>query len=123
VKLAFKEIDGIVVLKPIGRLTLEEIAELDRQATELIRAGKDRFVLNMIDVRDLSSSGIAKVLSIKRTLEVKGGALVLSELSAVAEYVLDLANLKEAFRIFKSDDEAINSLKLRGRSPEQKDSE
>jgi anti-anti-sigma factor len=115
VKLGVKETEGIVVLKPVGRLTLEEISELDRQAMELIRAGKDRFVLNMIDVRDLSSSGIAKVLSIKKTLENKGGALVLSELSAVAEYVLDLANLKEAFHVFSSDDAAIKHLKDPGR--------
>jgi len=110
-KIAIREVDGISVLKIAGRLTLEEVTILEDQTRELLAAGRNRIVLNLLDVRDLSSSGIGGILSIKKALEAKGGALALSQLSAVAEYVLDLSRLKDIFPSFPSDETAIQGIK------------
>lgn len=112
-KIGTKEVNGITILKLAGRLTLEEIHSLEAQTKDLFASGKSRMAINMIDVRDLSSTGIAKILAIKRTLESRGGALVLSDLSPVTEHVLDLAGLMEAFTICKNDAAAIEVLTAR----------
>ncbi|MCE9598577.1 MAG: STAS domain-containing protein [Spirochaetia bacterium] len=106
-KIATRDVEGVTILKLTGRLTLEEIHSIEAQTKELLANGRSLLVINMIDVRDLSSSGIAKILAIKRTLESRGGMLVLSDLSPVCEHVLDLAGLTEAFVTCKNDAAAI----------------
>ncbi len=115
--IASREVDGIVVLKLVGRLTLEEISVLDRIAKEHMRAGRHRFVLNMVDVRDLSSSGLGEILRLQKSAQSKGGGLALADISSVTAYVLDLARLKDIFQSFPSDDAAVNYLKRRPAPP------
>lgn len=99
--------EGLTVFKLSGRLTLEEVSGLDKVTRELAAVGHNRCVINMLDIRDLSSSGLGAIFRLKKTLDAKGGALALSTLSAVAEYVLDLARLKDVFNTFPTDDAAI----------------
>ena len=61
----------------------------------------------MADVTDISSSGIGKLLQIKKDCELKGRILLLADISPVTEYVLDLARLTDMFDICKTEAEAL----------------
>ncbi|MBE7440250.1 MAG: STAS domain-containing protein [Spirochaetales bacterium] len=96
-----------VVLRLSGRLTLEEIPWLGKSIEEQSRPAVRTFILQMADVTDISSSGIGKLLQIKRDCEIKGRQLLLADISPVTEYVLDLARLTDMFDICKTEAEAL----------------
>lgn len=102
---------GIVLFRLAGRLNLEKINDLDNTFTEYINKDFIKYIINMVDVSDISSSGIGKIFSIFKKLDLVGGYLALSELSAVSEYVLDLARLADVFPIYNNDRLAIESYK------------
>ena len=104
-----KKIDDIVVFKLMHRIDLEQIQELNQKFQEFLEDNHRFFVLNMIDVKDISSSGIGQVLDMFHRLDACCGRLVLSDLSAVCEYVLDLARLTDIFPTYRNDAEAIAS--------------
>lgn len=64
----------------------------------------------MIDVLDLSSTGIGRIFHLANECERRNIQLVISDPSAVVEYVLDLARMTDVFSIYRSDDEATNQL-------------
>ena len=103
-----EEKDGVAVLRIKGRMDLAEIAFLDERVKTLRAQGLNRFVLNLVDVTEITSSGIGRILNIHRTLEgVEGGGLALADLSPVVEYVLDLARLADVFPTFPQEDAAV----------------
>ncbi len=103
--------DGrVAVIRLAGRLDLGTIATVDERVKEPIAEGARSFVLRMIDVSDLSSSGLAKILGLKRTVEGRGGLLTLLEPSAVVEYVLNLAGLAGDFDVYLDEADALHSL-------------
>ena len=106
-----EEKDGVAILRIKGRMDLAEIAFLDERVGTLRAQGKKRFVINLVDVTEITSSGIGRILNIYRTLEgVKGGGLALADLSPVVEYVLDLARLADIFPTFPTEEQALEYL-------------
>lgn len=102
--------DDIVILDLSGHMDLEHIRDLDKIFNQYYEEGYRKFVLVMLDVKDISSSGIGRILSLFKKLELVNGRLALAELSAVSEYVLDLARLKDIFPIYKNRQDAIDSM-------------
>ncbi|MCB1174897.1 MAG: STAS domain-containing protein [Leptospiraceae bacterium] len=100
---------NVVLFKLNGRIDLEQISLLESTFGEHLDKGYTRFILNMVDVRDISSSGLGKILSMFKRLELSNGRLALSDLSAVSEYVLDLAGLADVFPTYRSDEQALAS--------------
>lgn len=105
------EKDGIHLLAIKGRMDLSEIALLDEKVNQLRAFGHKWFVLNLIDVTEITSSGVGRVLNIQRTLEGDKGGLALADVSAVVEYVLELARLNDIFPTFATEADAIDYLK------------
>lgn len=102
---------GVAILRIKGRMDLSEIAFLDERVRTLRAQGLKRFVLSLVDVSEITSSGIGRILNIHRTLEgVEGGGLALADISPVVEYVLDLARLADIFPRFATEDEAVDYL-------------
>jgi anti-anti-sigma factor len=112
-RIQVKRHEKFAVLRLGGRLTLDQIQELDETARSLLLEGFRFFVLNLIDVTDISSTGIGRILSLHRSVEVQKGAIVLTELSAVCEYVLELARLTDVFEIHKREEDAIRSVQIK----------
>ena len=103
------------ILRLGGRMDLENLGELDRVMEHVMAAGFSKIIFNLIDITDISSTGVGRLMRINNTLLLKNGRLVLCELSPVCEYVLDLARLKDAFEIAVTEAAA---LKMLGEDPE-----
>ncbi|MCB1171301.1 MAG: STAS domain-containing protein [Leptospiraceae bacterium] len=96
------------ILKLKGRLDLEHVGRLGEEVTEARRETARFIILNMIDVTDLSSTGIGRIYNLMKECETEGIRVLISDPSAVVEYVLDLARMKDVFRIFPSDEQALS---------------
>ncbi|HBS04595.1 MAG TPA: hypothetical protein DEA96_06510 [Leptospiraceae bacterium] len=105
-----RNLERASILNLKGRLDLEHVARLSESVMEALNRSQKYIVLNMIDVTDISSTGIGRILQLSRECESRGAALALSDPSAVVEYVLDLARLKDIFQIYASDQEALEKL-------------
>lgn len=106
-------LEKVAVVKLSGRLNQEAVMLIEDETRELLGTGYDRMVFNMIDVSDLGSSGLGKLLALKRTLEGRGGTFVISEPSPVVEYIMDLAGLGDAFYVYPSDARAVEAISPR----------
>ncbi len=103
-----EEKDGVQVLRINGAMDQYTLTILDENVKDLMkRKGSRFFVLNMVDVTDISSSGVGRILTIYKDLESKEGKLVLADLSAVVEYVLDLARLADILPAYRDEADAI----------------
>ncbi len=116
-----RNFDRASVLSLKGRLDLEHVARLSESVMEALNRSQRFIVLNMIDVTDISSTGIGRILQLSRECESRGAVMALSDTSAVVDYVLDLARLKDIFQIYGSDQEALEKLQ-RGSLESQEDS-
>ena len=112
-KIAVRVVDGVLVLKLQGRLTLDQIAVLEESVREHLEKGQRMFVVNLLDVTDLSSSGIAKVIALQRVVDAQAGKLLLAEPSPVCDYVLDLAGLTDYVKPYRTETEAVQALRDR----------
>ncbi len=112
-RIQVKRHEKFAVLRLGGRLTLDQIQELDETTRGLLLEGFRFFVLNLIDVTDISSTGVGRILGLHRSVEAQKGAIVLAELSAVCEYVLELARLTDVFEIHKREEDAIRSVQIK----------
>jgi len=81
---------------------------LRRTSKELIERGERRFVLDMLDVPWLDSSGLGEVFaSYKRAREVGGEVRLV--LRGKSYSLFTITQLDRVFRIFDSTDEAVAS--------------
>lgn len=105
----------VKILRIGGRMDLEHITELDGVMERIFAAGFKNVIINLIDVTDISSTGVGRLLKISNILQSKDGCLVICDLSPVCDYVLDLARLKDAFEVALNEETA---LKMRGENPD-----
>ena len=104
------EIDGIVVLSPVGRLVLGESTTAFRTAIhELIDRNCFNVVLNMKDVYHIDSSGLGELVTAFTSLRNRGGKLKLACLSHRSENLMQLTKLYTIFEIFTDDGDAVRS--------------
>ncbi|MEQ9362975.1 MAG: STAS domain-containing protein [Leptospirales bacterium] len=102
--------DGVVVLHAGGRMTLDQITDLDFAVRRHLEGGARKFVLNLADVTDISSTGVGRLYQLHTNLELSQGRMILADISQVCEYVLDLARMNDVFTIMTSEAAAIKEL-------------
>jgi len=104
------EVQGdIVIMKPIGELTNNTALLFKKERESLIKSGRSKFVLDMGDVKLLSSIGIREILSLFKESEAKGGGVRLFNLRSQVKDILKTTGLLQVFKIYTSIDEAKTS--------------
>jgi anti-anti-sigma factor len=92
-------------------MILDALPWFDDSIKSNMQPDTELVVLNMSSISEISSSGIGKLLGLKKSLEASGKRLALVELSPVAAYVLELARLDDMFAIFKEESSALKLTK------------
>ena len=93
-----------------GNLIGGEDATLFRNKLyELVEAKKKNVVVDMTDVKFISSTGIGILISGFTTLKNTGGDLKLANITANVNSVLVITKLIQVFHIFDNVDEAVKS--------------
>jgi len=108
VKIEEKYQAAIIELK--GNLIGGENAKLFREKLyELINQNKKNLVVDMTDVKLVSSTGIGILISGYTTLKNAGGDLKLAHISDKVQGVLNITKLNQIFNIYNNVDEAVKS--------------
>ncbi len=87
----------------------ERIAELGEELMTLAKPDGRRVVINMDNVRFLSSSAINKLIVLERRLASNGGNLKLSNLRPEVEEVFNITQLHSVFDIRGDEEEALSA--------------
>ena len=105
-----RESEGIVILDLKGPLTLGHgDLELRDRLPALHQAGKVNIVLNLKDVSEIDSTGLATLVFGLARLRKAGGRLALVNLNRSHLELFLLTKLAMAFEFFDDEQEAVNS--------------
>lgn len=107
-----REVNGIVILDLIGKLTLGEGPEmLKEKVTALLAQGKCNFILNFAEVPYIDSMGLYEVVSQYTAASRRGGQLKLMNLPPRIKDLLAITKLTAVFDTFGSEAEAVASFR------------
>jgi anti-sigma B factor antagonist len=96
----------------INRLDQETSAEFDFISNTLIRGGLTRLLIDLDELRYIDSSGIGKMINLTKSIRAMKGNIAIARCTASVQEIFKLVQLEKFIKIFNSNDEAINYLKL-----------
>ena len=102
---------NIVVLGIIGRLDSITSHDLESKIIGMIDDGVKRFIVDCSILDYISSSGLKVLLLGAKKLKNVGGEVVLTSLKGQIKEVFDCTGFTSIFKIFNSNEEAINTFK------------
>ena len=100
---------GVAILRPRGNLFLPESEQLEERAEGLLRAGYERYVVNLGGADYIGSSGIGAMASLHKRIAKLGGRLVFTDVPEKAIEVLHIMGL-EMLELMDTEAEALASL-------------
>jgi anti-sigma B factor antagonist len=105
-----REQEGISVLKLKGRLTFgEEDIQLNDEIRHALAARRFRLVIDLSGVDKIDSAGLGTLLYARAELRRAGGGLALANLRPSHIETLLVAKLETVFRVFGTNQDAVNS--------------
>ena len=99
------------LVHPSGMIDSASAPELEESLLDLIEGGTRNLVVSLREVTFISSPGLKALLAaqIRARRKVPPGEVVLSEVPANLQEVLELVGLHHIFRFFEQDVEAVGS--------------
>jgi len=108
--IAHRDREGIGILDLDGRLVFgEEDLQFRNEIDKLLRARKNRVVLNLARLAEIDTTGLGTLLFALAKLRKEGGGLALVNLRSSHIELLELTKLETVFEVFDDEQEAINS--------------
>ena len=105
-----KDLEGVVILKLDGRITVGKEATALRSATDALgAAGRRNLVLDLAKVDYIDSTGLGALVMIANTMRKGGGNAKLLNLNRRNIELLVMTKLATVFEIFNDEHDAINS--------------
>jgi stage II sporulation protein AA (anti-sigma F factor antagonist) len=112
-----ERLDDIVVLHLVATVDGQAAVEFERNTVAELDAGLRRFVIDLTEVRIITSAGIRVLLLLRKRLGAEGG-LVLCGMNERVKTLLDIAGLSQQLPSVGSRSEAVTYLReLRGKRP------
>jgi anti-sigma B factor antagonist len=101
--------NGVVIIAPRGRLTVETEAHFVQVVRRILGEGRTRLVLNLADVPYMDSSGLGAIAHAYTSAWRRGGELKLLHVRQRNLHLLTVTRLITVFDVFDSEDEAVRS--------------
>jgi anti-sigma B factor antagonist len=102
-------LNGVVIISPRGRLTVETEAQFVQIVRQILNDGRTRLVLNLADVPYIDSSGLGAIAQAYTSAWRRGGELKLLHVKHRNRHLLTVTRLISVFEVFDSEDEAVRS--------------
>jgi anti-sigma B factor antagonist len=80
-----------------------------QELQSLVAAGRTQMVLNFANVEMLTSSMLAKVITLHKSLQAAGGRLALCGLSATLQEIFEVTQLPRILNLYGEEREAVQS--------------
>ena len=105
-------VEDVIVLAPTGRMARNEsFGTVRHRLHDLAQEGRRKLVLNLAGVSYMDSTCIGELVSGLVTVRRTGGTLHLANLTPRVERLLTIARLTSVFQTFRSEQEAVLSLR------------
>jgi anti-sigma B factor antagonist len=105
-----RSVGEITVIDIDGRMTIEEGADVFRQATRrLIGLGRWRLVVNLHDTPYIDSTALGEIVQAYTTVTRKGGSLKLLHVPERVYRLLAITKLVRVFDVFDAEADALQS--------------
>ena len=105
-----QEGDGVALVRLSGLVTAEDgVGPLRTLIVGLLQQGSENIVLDLRQVTEIDSSGLAELITSHEAAAERGGELKLARLPGSLEQVLRITRLDRLFPIFADEREASRS--------------
>ncbi len=105
-------IEDVVVLAPSGRMTRDDsFGAVKHRLDDLVQEGRRKLVLDLGAVSYMDSTCVGELVSSLVTVRKNGGTLLLASPTPPIERLLTIAGLTSVFQTFRSEQEAVLSLR------------
>jgi anti-sigma B factor antagonist len=105
-----KLVGKFLIVKPLEkRIDFKVATDFKDKMAELIESGNMFILLNMSDVEFIDSSGLGAIVSSLKRMKGRGD-LFICGLKETIMMMFNLTRMNRVFRIFESEQEAINTL-------------
>jgi anti-sigma B factor antagonist len=101
---------NVVVVGMKGRLDANTSPRLEERLLGLIDGGERRLLLNFVDMDYVSSAGLRVLLMAAKRLKPVSGKVALAGMKDHIKEVFDIAGFSSVLPIFKTEQEALDSL-------------
>lgn len=109
-KMTDREVNGIVILEPQGKIMGGPDATLlNDRLYECIRNGKKSIIIDLDGIEWMNSTGLGLLIQGFTTLRNNEGKLKLARVTEKIDSLLTITKLKGVFEAFDSIDEAVKS--------------
>ncbi len=107
-KIGIREVGGVTVLDPKGKITIGsgDVALRD-SVMQAIESGATKILINLKDVSTIDSSGIGELVAAFTTVTNMGGELKLASLSPKVTDILQITQLATVFQVEETEEAAI----------------
>jgi anti-anti-sigma factor len=101
------QVSDQVVLLVSGRMDAENAPQFEEQCRVCIAEGFVGLVVDLGELRYVSSMGLRSFISVAKTLQEKGGVLRLCRLNGLVKQVFEITGLLPLFSVYQSVDAAV----------------
>jgi anti-sigma B factor antagonist len=109
-KLGTREIKGVVVLEPKGKIMGGPDATMMKETLhEMVSHNKKKVVIDLAGVEWMNSTGLGILISSLSTIKTKGGELRLANITEKIESLLTITKLITVFDTHDSVEEAVDA--------------
>ena len=105
---------NVRVVAPVGRLDMDAAESFDGEFSKWIKDGENCFLIDMDNVKYVSSAGLRSVLLVERKLDPQQGKLALCNLHGVVAEVFNITAFSDIMPIYKSVKEALGDMSSDG---------
>jgi anti-sigma B factor antagonist len=104
-----QEQGGISILRVVGDIDVNTSPEVKASFDGLVKAKKEKVVVNLKGVNYVDSSGLATLVEVFKNMRAYDGKLKLTNLSSKVMGLFEITKLNNLFDIFTEEADAINS--------------
>ena len=104
-----ENVNGVFVLKLIGRLDASCVSQLKNAVQELIEAKKLKILIDMASVDFVDSSGLGTLVTCMQSVNRFGGAFKISSVQKNPKFLFETTRLDRVFKLFEEREVALNS--------------
>ncbi len=109
-----EEREGVVLVLPQGNLYAETVDDFQALVDELLRAGRQYFVVDLGSVSFIDSAGLGALVRLYKRVRLGEGDVRLARVPPSVMQILELTRLSRVFDIFPTSEEAAASIKQQG---------
>ena len=107
-QISVKTTNEVKILAFEGRLDTRTSPDAQKQMTQLIEQGENKFLVNFEKLDYISSAGLRVLLAAAKQLKGIDGELRICSLNEVVGEVFDISGFATIFRVFGSETDALD---------------